>query len=193
MTQNDYLELKLQIMKTHGLNETLVAFIRLQFQFGLRVGDLLKIKREDITSDYIIYVKQSKRSLPLILHLSSDFEFWEKYKKGLYPDISLFNKKYFYDLYKRYGLQIVNETGHNASVTHSARKLLAQKTFNETNSVEITQTVLGHKSQNSTLYYLSDTQKKTMIEKGILSNVSGTINNMRFSTRYGKTIARLLK
>ena len=99
----------------------------------------------------------------------------------------------FYRLYKKYSLIIYNGSGRNSSVTHSARKLLARSAYDVTNSVEMAQTALGHKSQNSTMYYLTQQQKKAVLNAGIVGQVKGTAGNLKFRRMKGYTIMSLIK
>ena len=99
----------------------------------------------------------------------------------------------FYRLYKRYSLVIYNGESRNSSVTHSARKLLARSAYDVTNSVEIAQAALGHKSQNSTMYYLTQEQMKAVTTKGIIGPVKGQTGNLKFRRMKGYTIMSLIK
>lgn len=180
-------------MMRDGVNITLVSFARLQFISGLRISDLLSIKRNDIGDGLAVYVRQSKGSQAKVISLLYDREFWMNYKRGLYTDISVFNSMSFYRLYSRYNLIISNGPGRNSSVTHSARKLLARTAFEVTNSVEIAQAALGHKSQNSTMYYLTKEQKKAVLNKGIIGEVKGQTGNLKFRRMKGYTIMSLIK
>jgi integrase len=178
----DYLEAKLKLMQSHGLNVTCVAFIRLHFQSGARIGDLLRIKRQSITNDNIIVIKQSKGSNTLIINLSTDLEFWAQYKAGLHVDISCFSRSFFYKLYSRYGLMIVNGDNKNNSVTHSARKQKAQSIYEATNDITASAQALGHKSTKSTEYYLTESQKKDNYNRGVLGKVTTKLYNFKFRT-----------
>ena len=181
------------MMLRDGVNVTLVSFARLQFISGLRINDLLSIKRSDIGDNLTVYVRQSKGSQAKVISLLYDKEFWTNYKCGLHTDISVFSSMTFYRLYSRYNLIISNGPGRNSSVTHSARKLLARTAYDVTNSVDMAQAALGHKSQNSTLYYLSDAQRKAELKKGILGTLSGATGNLKFRRMKGYTIMSLIK
>ena len=180
-------------MLRDGVNVTLVSFARLQFISGFRISDLLAIRRNDIGDNLNVYVRQSKGSQAKVISLLYDKEFWLNYKRGFYTDISVFSSMVFYRLYSRYNLIISNGPGRNSSVTHSARKLLARTAYDVTNSVEMAQAALGHKSQNSTLYYLTQDQKKAVLAKGIVGQVKGTAGNLKFRRMKGYTIMSLIK
>lgn len=190
---NSEVEIKLAMMLSDGVNITLVSFARLQFISGLRISDLLAIRRNDIGDNLNVYVRQSKGSQAKVISLLYDKEFWSNYKRGLYTDISVFTSMTFYRLYSRYNLIFFNGPGRNSSVTHSARKLLARTSYDITNSVEMAQAALGHRSQNSTMYYLTQEQKKAVLTKGIVGSVSGTAGNLKFRRMKGYTIMSLIK
>lgn len=190
---NSEVEIKLSMMLSDGVNITLVSFARLQFISGLRISDLLAIRRSDIGENLNVYVRQSKGSQAKVISLLYDKEFWMNYKRGLYTDIVVYNSMSFYRLYSRYNLIISNGTGRNSSVTHSARKLLARTSYDITNSVEMAQAALGHKSQNSTLYYLTQEQKKAVLNNGVIGAVKGRAGNLKFRRMKGYTIMSLIK
>lgn len=190
---NSEVDIKLSMMLKDGVNITLVSFARLQFISGLRINDLLAIRRSDIDDNLTLYVQQSKGSQAKVISLLFDKEYWINYKRGLYTDISVFSSMVFYRLYKRYSLVIFNGSGRNSSVTHSARKLLARSAFNTTNSIEMAQAALGHKSQNSTLYYLTQDQKKAVLNSGIIGAVKGRAGNLKFRRMKGYTIMSLIR
>ena len=190
---NSEVEIKLSMMLSDGVDLTLISFARLQFISGLRISDLLAIRRNDIGENLNVYVRQSKGSQAKVISLLYDKEFWSNYKRGLYTDISVFNSMTFYRLYRRYNLVLINGPGRNSSVTHSARKLLARTSYDATNSVDMAQAALGHKSQNSTLYYLSDEQRRAELKKGISGTLTGATGNLKFRRMKGYTIMSLIK
>ena len=190
---NSEVEIKLSMMLSDGVNITLVSFARLQFISGLRISDLLAIRRGDIGENLNVYVQQSKGSQAKVISLLYDKEFWMNYKRGMYTDISVFRSMTFYRLYSRYNLIIFNGPGRNSSVTHSARKLLARTSYDVTNSVDMAQAALGHKSQNSTMYYLSQEQKKAVLSTGIIGAVKGHAGNLKFRRMKGYTIMSIIR
>ena len=69
---NSEVELKLSMMLRDGVNVTLVSFARLQFISGLRIADLLSIRRSDIGDNLNVYVQQSKGSQAKVISLLYD-------------------------------------------------------------------------------------------------------------------------
>ena len=187
------LESKLVAIQSAGYSLTVVNFIRLHSISGARISDLLRIRRSDITSSLFVSIRQCKGSLPLTVKLSANFEFWEQYRNGLHLDISLYNKNYFYRLYKRYNIQFDNGALRNKSVTHSFRKELANDLFNATGVIESAQAALGHRSSRSTEYYLSKDNLKSVQNQGINSTLSGRLNNLTISQKNGRSYVRVSK
>lgn len=190
---NSEVEIKLSMMLRDGVNLTLISFARLQFISGLRISDLLAIRRSDIGENLNVYVRQSKGSQAKVISLLYDKEFWISYRRGMYTDISVFTSMTFYRLYSRYNITIFNGPGRNMSVTHSARKLLARTAYDVTNSIDMAQAALGHKSQNSTMYYLTQEQKKAVLRNGIIGEVKGHAGNLKFRRMKGYTIMSLIR
>lgn len=187
------LESKLVKMQSAGYSRTVICFIRLHSISGARISDLLRIRRKDITSSLFISIRQCKGSLPLTVKLSSDLQFWKDYRDGLHLDIGLYNKNYFYRLYKRYNIQYDNGMLRNKSVTHSFRKELANDLFNATGVIESAQAALGHRSSRSTEYYLSEDNLKSVQNQGINSTLSGRLNNLTISQKNGRSYIRVSK
>lgn len=180
------LNIKLSLMRTHGLDMVCECFIKLQFRYGIRINDLRRIERRNILSTGVIIVPQSKGSESLLCTIVEDREFWLAYRSGMYTDIKIFTYSFFYKLYKRYGLSIYSEVGGNSSVTHSARKSLARSLYEETNDISVSQCALGHKSSNSTMYYLTQDQRKNELKRGVLSAPIGKIDRFKVEKRNGK-------
>lgn len=187
------LESKLVQMQSAGYSQTVVCFIRLHSISGARISDLLRIRRSDITRSLFVSIRQCKGSLPLTVKLSTDLQFWEDYRNGLHLDIGLYNKNYFYRLYKRYNIQFDNGVLRNKSVTHSFRKELANDLYSATGEIESAQSALGHRSSRSTEYYISKDNLRALQKQGINSPLSGTVSNIIVSKRNGATYIRLKK
>lgn len=184
---------KLDIIRAQGCNEVVINFILLQMWSGARISDLLRVRRSDITQNLYVNIRQCKGSLPLVVKLSDNCEFWQQYRSGAFTDISGFNKNYFYRLYKRFNIQIYNGVGRNSSVTHVFRKELANEVFAASGEIVSAQSALGHKSSSSTMYYLNDQNKRAALVQGLGSSVSGTVNNLVFSNRKTGCVVRLSK
>lgn len=173
------LEQRLSACNQAYLTDYLRAYIRLQFDYGLRISDMLRIDCNSINSDLSIIVNQSKGSNRLIIYPRSDIHIWQAIKKyGIRP-MQYYSRYSMYRLYKKIGLSLPSEQNVNNSVTHSARKIKARQIYNDTQSVEVTAQTLGHRSRNSTMYYLSADQKKLELKNGILNNPVGSYQGIK--------------
>lgn len=184
---------KLIKIQSAGYSQTVICFIRLHSISGARISDLLRVRRNDITSSLFISIRQCKGSLPLTVKLSTDLQFWSDYRNGLHLDIGLYNKNYFYRLYKRYNIQFDNGALRNKSVTHSFRKELANDLYSATGSIESAQSALGHRSSRSTEYYISKDNLRSVQNQGVNGTLSGRINNLTISQKNGRSYVRLNK
>lgn len=190
--EDDFIQ-RINLLAHDNCNVTVIMFIKLHKLSGARIGDLLRIGRNDITNELYVRIRQSKGSMPLIVKLCEDFEFWNNYKKGMYDDIACFNSNYFYRLYRRYGFTFSNGSNRNVSVTHSFRKQLARELYVATGDIISSQSALGHKSSRSTEYYLNGLIESQAQSNSILNPVSGQIGNIVLSRRKNYTVIRLIK
>ena len=101
-------------------------------------------------------------------------------------DISLWqrNRFYYYRVLKGLLPDVDTQRTGNTAVTHAARNIRAQQTFEATQSIEAAQASLGHKSAKSTQSYLKPRQRGARVLKGVDNNVTGTIDSMNV-TRTG--------
>lgn len=193
MVSDEIITQKLSMLAAQGCCRTVLAFMRLQFKYGLRISDMLKIQRYDISAGLRLCVRQSKGSESLILDLSYDMDFWSEYRMGMHTDISLFNRFYFYRLYKRLGLQELSGGGVNYSVTHSARRSVVQDVYAVSGSIDAAAAAVGHKSTLSTEHYLSPDQRKRNMGKGILDQPIADVSHIRVRKNLYSTIIYLKK
>ena len=175
------LQYKLDLMSANGVAHYIIAYIRLQFQWGLRIADLMRIDYSCISLDGTIIVQQGKGSKPLVCFASSDFEFWQSVREDKQQPLRFYNYTFFYRLYKSYGLVMPSFEGGNSKVTHSARFAKAQSIMEQTNDIELTATALGHKSTKSTEKYLPPAKRVIKSKQGVLNDQSGTIDFIRVS------------
>lgn len=166
-----------------NVNTSLKAFISLQFQSGARVSDLLKVTYLNITDNLNVIIRQGKGSRAIIVKPADYLEFWTNVRDNRLRPFDLYNRFLIYRLYKKIGI-VYNEKGkiHN-SVTHAPRKLLAQDVYETSNEITDAQAALGHKSNNSTKYYLTMNLNKTKQLRGVLDNLSGTDKELQFEKR----------
>lgn len=154
-------------LEMQGIDEKIIAYITLQFTAGLRISDLLKIDYRNISSNLIISIEQSKGSDLLITHPVYFRDTWEIIRINKLSPLRYYDRFWFYKLYKKIGITYNNGIGRNASVTHAPRKILAQELYNNTADIEVAKKALGHKSANSTKYYINPEYRKSVLDRGI--------------------------
>lgn len=186
MNEPDYLG-AIERMKTDHVNELVIELVRVQWVYGLRISDLLKIHPSNITKNLTCVIEQSKNSMPLSISLAINPEFWSKYRTGAQRLAGELNRWFFYRLYERYGLVIYNGEGSNNSVTHAGRKALAREIYEQTGDAKNVTTALGHKSERTAWYYLRNKRPRTHVEGGVLSNELSKGDVLQYRKRYGNT------
>lgn len=186
MNEPDYLG-AIERMKKDHVNELVIELVRVQWVYGLRISDLLKIHPANITKNLTCVIEQSKNSRSLSISLAINPEFWTKYRTGAQRLAGELNRWFFYRLFERYGLVIYNGEGHNNSVTHAGRKSLAREIYEQTGDAKNVTTALGHKSERTAWYYLKTRRPRTHVEGGVLSNELSKGDVLQYRKRYGNT------
>lgn len=130
------------------------AIIELMFDEGLRISDVLRIKPSDVDSSCFITVKQGKGSMIKVIRCSKNINFWLGQVRRGFVISDVYNRFYFYRLFKKYGLQMSIEGCSNKKVTHSLRYARASVMMKVSNDLETVKQDLGHKSIKSTKYYV---------------------------------------
>lgn len=166
-----------------NVDTTLKAFISLQFQSGARVSDLLKVTYRNITDNLNVIIRQGKGSRAIIVKPAEFEEFWKNVRDNKLSPFDLYNRFSIYRLYKKIGISYDEAGKLHKSVTHAPRKLLAQDIYERSNEITDAQAALGHKSNNSTKYYLTMNLNKTKQLRGVLDNLSGTDKELQFEKR----------
>lgn len=181
------------VMLREGISKYIVAGISLQFSAGLRISDLLKLTYQDISSNLLITVLQSKGSNPLIVQPIYFRDIWREVREEKLSPFQFYDRYVFYRISKRYGLIISNGKGRNNSVTHAGRKYLAREMYSASNDIHTAKEALGHKSANSTKYYVDKDYRKSVLNRGIGNNASGEVSNVVVQKNGVIRIARLPK
>lgn len=178
-------------MLQDGMSKFIVAGISLQFTAGLRISDLLKITYRDISTNLLITVEQSKGSNALVVQPIYFREVWREIRQEKLSPFYFYDRYVFYRISKRYGLIISNGKGRNDSVTHAGRKYLAREMYSASNDIHTAKEALGHKSANSTKYYVNEAYRKSVLSRGIGNDASGEVSNVIVQKNGVIRIARL--
>jgi Phage integrase family. len=151
---------------------------------GLRVSEITEPENIRKIDDYSVSVYCRKTKSYRTCHLAEAAEIERKYQ--ILNNIGMWKRDRYYYYRKMKGLIVdvdSNRTGNNP-VTHAARNIRAQQTFEVTGQIEAASASLGHKSTKSTQSYLKPRQRGATVLRGIEDNVSGGITDFEL-TRNG--------
>ena len=185
------LQQRLQYMHEDGVSEFLCAGVGLMFSAGLRVSDLLSIDYRNVSINLIIEVPQSKGSNTLTVQPIYYRDVWRLIYDNKLAPFSLYDRFFMYRLFKKYSLQINNGSGRNASVTHAGRKYLANAMYSDKENIESAKKALGHKSANSTRYYIDEDYRRGVLARGLGGAYSGEVSNIVVQKNNVIRIARI--
>lgn len=165
-------------MRADGVSNWVIIYIYLQFQVGLRISDLLSISAQNISRNLTISVSQGKGSEKMTFQPVHFREEWQRIRDNNLAPMEFYNRFYFYRLYKRYGINKVARDNVNSSVTHLARRAVAEDVYEQSQDIQAVKRALGHKSVRSTQYYVNRESKKTTAPRGVSGSISGEISNI---------------
>lgn len=151
---------KLELMIKEGIDIGVIAAISLMYQTGCRISSILQIKPSSISANGRIILHQGKGSEPMIVVPADYRDWWLNYRNSNLQYYELQNYIYYYRLFRRYKLVALSSFGTKNAVTATARKMVAQDTFSVNEDLNDAKIALGHKSINSTGYYVTDKQAK---------------------------------
>lgn len=151
---------KLEMMIKNGIDIGVVAAISLMYQTGCRISSILQIKPSSISQNGRIILHQGKGSEPMVVVPADYRDWWINYRNSNIQYYELQNYIYYYRLFKRYKLVAPSSFGTKNAVTATARKMVAMDTFSVNKDLNEAKIALGHKSINSTGYYVKDKQTK---------------------------------
>lgn len=184
---------RLDAMIADNIDKNIVAGVGLMFSAGLRISSLLMIDFTCISSNLVITIKQKKGSNTIYAQPIYFREVWRSIYENKLTPFELYDRFFFYRLFKRYDLVLKNGAGRNDSVTHAPRKYLANELYSQENDLEVAKDALGHKSISSTKYYIDANFRRATLSRGIGNNASGEISNIVIQKNNIIRIARLPK
>ena len=184
---------RLDAMIADNIDIKIAAGVGLMFSAGLRISSLLMIDYTCISSNLVITIKQKKGSNTIYAQPVYFREVWRDIYENKLSPFELYDRFFFYRLFKRYDLVLKNGTGRNDSVTHAPRKYLANELYSAENDIQVAKDALGHKSVSSTKYYVDANFRRATLNRGIGNNVSGEISNIVIQKNNIIRIARLPK
>lgn len=150
----------MEVKKSTYLGEKIQALIVLMLENGLRVSEVCSINYSKIDKLGRIYIDSKKGSNSRIV-TSSEFSAYFKKVAGIdYVVGNVYDRFFFYRLFKKLGIIFETGKGMNNAVTHTPR-ILTLKSLNEDNiaTSEIAR-FIGHKNEKNTKKYINKKSKK---------------------------------
>lgn len=178
MFSEEYIDSKLNMMLSDGVDEYVVAGVALMFQVGCRVSSILHICPGDVSPQGRIYLWQGKGSAPLVVMPCKYKELFLSIRTMQYSPFSFHNYMYYYRLLKRYALCGEDMFGTKGAVTATARKQVAKDMYTQNDGLEKAATALGHHRTTSTEYYVKEKHDHIKQVQGVLKNPSGIVENI---------------
>lgn len=162
-----------------ALSEKYRVFFKLALQTGLRVSELLSIRRDSLLDSNgevrglltierrNVKCKRSSRSIPLTTEMRQALRLYLDTIQG--QKIFDFTRKCYNEALKNAAVKVGIDTKGISS--HTTRKTFATSIYERSgNDVALTARALGHRSLSSTIHYLSVDDEK--LNNFILGNVS---------------------
>jgi len=151
---------------------------------GLRVCEICNPSNIRIIDKYHVYVYSTKNKVWRQVQTAEATDLLDD--DTVTADLPIWrrNRQYYYRAMK--GLLVGVETSRtcNQAVTHAARNIQAQTTFQATGSMEATKLSIGNKSERATTRYINRKQRQALQTKGADNPLSGTISGVN-STKQG--------
>lgn len=140
-------------MQASGVPIPVLAYVALHHQSGCRISDLLAVDFRSISRSLNISIIQGKGSSALIIQPYMFREFWKSVYLNKLTPMAIYNRFFFYRLYRKFGIVYNKENKQNSFVTHAFRKNLADDVYSIDRNKARVQGALGHKSSKSTDHY----------------------------------------
>lgn len=133
--------------------EPVKAVAALMFEHGLRISEVLRIEKRDISASGHIRIRGLKGSHSRVVLANILRKFWTTSPEYMFPLCNTYSRFYFYRWLKKMGVYKVFGENKKYSVTHLFRHALALHFKEEFDDTQLTQQYLGHKNIKSTLLY----------------------------------------
>ena len=183
MDQQQQLDIAVQWIMNSQLPPQERLLIVLLLRNGLRVSEIADPSGIRKIDDWSVSVWCSKNKSYRTCTLAEGYTIEKEYQ--VLGNIAHWkrNRFYYYRIMKGLIPDVTTNRTGNKAVTHAARNIRAQQTYDVTNSVEAAQVALGHKSPKSTESYLTPTRRGARVLRGIEREISGTINSVTHTVK----------
>jgi len=142
-------------VKGYALTMTDSAVLELLMFYGLRISEVLRIKKNDIKSTGHIIIKGLKGSNDRLVQPKYYYEFWFKSGYGSLPLGGIYSRFYYYRLFKRMGIGQKFNMNSNTSVTHYFRHNLIIELKRQGVPEHMLSSYIGHVSKKTLKYYVN--------------------------------------
>jgi len=139
--------------------EPVKAVAALMFEHGLRITEVLRIEKGDISASGHIRIKGLKGSNSRVVLSNIRRKFWITSPDYMFPIGNTYSRFYFYRWFKKMGVYKIFGDNKKYSVTHLFRHALALQFKVDFNDTQLTQKYLGHKNIKSTEHYEKKARK----------------------------------
>jgi integrase len=170
------MEIESILTKAKAESKEVYFCVEVLIRSGSRIGAVLNLRGTDCIGNGMIIIHQQKGSRPLtcqLMECSSLANQCVGKNIPLFPNLSYW---FIYRLFQKWGCYCRSYGNENNSVTHFARKKIAQQVYNSTKNVLDVQAVLGHSSAKSAYYYVEELRPKRKCAVQILTSTSGDIS-----------------
>jgi len=143
----------LDMLRNNNIDKRIRFVIMLQFDYGLRISEILHLDKSNFLGNNKILIKGLKRSYDRLIICNDEFNIYNYYSRLVYKIGDLYSRFFFYRLYRRLGIVFVTGANCNNSVTHSLRVNFVKSLVSSTNDMSFVMNEIGHKNINNTMIY----------------------------------------
>ena len=141
------------------LNESLAMIMIIQFEYGVRISEVLSIKHIYINKIGGFKLRGSKGSNNRYIYNRYIASFMMRCKSRSVDPFEGISRFQVYRRYRKLGLSKKFGNNINSSVTHLGRHIYAENVNSSMGNIEDTAIQIGHKSSNSTKHYVNKNPK----------------------------------
>lgn len=141
------------LLRNDVVPEPVKAVAALMFEHGLRITEVLRIEKGDISASGHIRIRGLKGSNSRVVLANIRRKFWITSPDYMFPIGNTYSRFYFYRWFRKMGVYKIFGDNKKYSVTHLFRHALALHFKEEFEDTQLTQQYLGHKNIKSTEHY----------------------------------------
>lgn len=135
----------------------LIAFIVcIMYRYGMRISEVLSISYKNITKRNQIIIQGCKGSSDRFIDMSDFLDVIVQIKHGNFKLSDIYNRFFIYRLLKKYNIGNFQQYGTKTAVCHSFRYQFAKSIQENTNNIETTAHIIGHKNTSNTKKYVKN-------------------------------------